>query len=95
VLLLDFVSCIETEWDTIRRILETPNGDRCRMGVSHNNMIPNTDRDKPLSRSLVVDDEPDDAQVLNLRLVNYGFLVDALFTNAKELLQKFKSNPPG
>ena len=33
-------------------------------------------------------------QVLKLTLVNYGFLVDA-FTNAKEALQKFKSNPQG
>ena len=57
-------------------------------------MIPNTDRDKPLSRLLVVDDDPDNAQVLKLSLVNYGFLVDA-FTNAKEALQKFKSNPQG
>lgn len=55
-------------------------------------MITNTDRDKPLSRLLVVDDDPDNAQVLSL--VNYGFLVDA-FTNAKEALQKFKSNPQG
>ncbi len=57
-------------------------------------MITNTDRDKPLSRLLVVDDDPDNAKVLKLSLVNYGFLVDA-FTNAKEALQKFKSNPHG
>lgn len=57
-------------------------------------MITNTDRDKPLSRLLVIDDDPDNAQVLKLTLVNYGFLVDA-FTNAKEALQKFKSNPQG
>jgi DNA-binding NtrC family response regulator len=52
----------------------------------------NTDRDKPLSRLLVVDDDPDNASVLKLILVNNGFLVDA-FTNAEEALQKFKSNP--
>ena len=52
----------------------------------------NTDRDKPLSRLLVVDDDPDNASVLKLILVNDGFLVDA-FTNAEEALQKFKSNP--
>jgi two-component system cell cycle sensor histidine kinase/response regulator CckA len=57
-------------------------------------MIPNMDRDNLLSKLLVVDDDPDNAQVLKLSLVNYGFLVDA-FTNAKEALQKFKSNPQG
>ena len=57
-------------------------------------MITNTDRDKPLSRLLVVDDDLDNAQVLKLNLVNYGFLVDA-FSSPKEALQKFKSNPQG
>jgi DNA-binding response OmpR family regulator len=57
-----------------------------------NNMISNTDKDKPLSRLLVVDDDPDNAEAIRLCLVNYGFLVDA-FTNAEEALQKFKSNP--
>lgn len=41
---------------------------------------------------LVVDDDPDNAEVIRFCLVNYGFLVDA-FTNAEEALQKFKSNP--
>ena len=55
----------------------------------------NTDKDKPLLvRLLVVDDDPDNTEVLKLILVNYGFLVDA-FTNAEEALQKFKSNPQG
>ena len=63
-------------------------------GSHRNNMIKNTDRDKPLSTLLVVDDDPDNSQVLKLSIVNYGFLVDA-FTNAKEALQKFKSNPRG
>ena len=57
-------------------------------------MITNTDRDKPLSRLLVVDDEVDNAQVLKLSLVNYGFLVDA-FSSPQEALQKFKSNSQG
>jgi CheY-like chemotaxis protein len=55
-------------------------------------MISNTDKDKPLSRLLVVDDDSDNAEVIRFCLVNYGFLVDA-FTNAEEALQKFKSNP--
>ena len=43
----------------------------------------NTDKDKPLLvRLLVVDDDPDNTEVLKLILVNYGFLVDA-FTNAE------------
>ncbi len=57
-------------------------------------MITDTERDKPLARLLVVDDDSDNAHVLKLSLVNYGFLVDA-FTNAEEALQKFKSNPQG
>jgi CheY-like chemotaxis protein len=55
-------------------------------------MISNTDKIKPLSRLLVVDDDPDNAEVIRFCIVNYGFLVDA-FTNAEEALQKFKSNP--
>jgi CheY-like chemotaxis protein len=55
-------------------------------------MISSTDKDKPLSRLLVVDDDPDNAEVIRFCLVNYGFLVDA-FTNPEEALQRFKSNP--
>jgi len=55
-------------------------------------MISNTDKDKPLSRLLVVDDDPDNTEVIRFCLVNYGFLVDA-FTNPEEALQSFKSNP--
>ncbi|MDQ3835329.1 MAG: response regulator [Thermoproteota archaeon] len=55
-------------------------------------MIANTHKYKSPSRLLVVDDDPDNAEVIRLCLVNYGFLVDA-FTNAEEALQKFKSNP--
>jgi CheY-like chemotaxis protein len=52
----------------------------------------NTDKDKQqLTRLLVVDDDPDNAQVIKLGLHKYGFLVDA-FTNPKEALQKFTSN---
>jgi CheY-like chemotaxis protein len=54
-------------------------------------VITNTDKDRPLARLLVVDDDPDNAQVIKLGLINYGFLVDA-YTNPEEALQKFKSN---
>jgi two-component system, cell cycle sensor histidine kinase and response regulator CckA len=54
-------------------------------------VITNTDKDRPLARLLVVDDDPDNAQVIKLGLINYGFLVDA-FTNPEEALRKFKSN---
>lgn len=56
------------------------------------NLIVNPHKSKPLFRLLVIDDDPDNAEVIRLCLVNYGFLVDA-FTNAKEALQIFKSNP--
>jgi DNA-binding NtrC family response regulator len=55
-------------------------------------MIANRDNDKPLARLLVVDDDSDNAEVLKLGLLNYGFLVDA-FTNPEDALQNFKSNP--
>ncbi len=55
-------------------------------------MTANTDKkDKPLSRLLVVDDDPDTVLALDIGLLDYGFLVDA-FTNPEEALQKFKSN---
>jgi len=60
-----------------------------------NNVVVNTDqKDKPPARLLVVDDDPDNAEVIRFCLVNYGFLVDA-FTNPEEALQWFKSNPQG
>ena len=55
-------------------------------------MTANTDKDKPLAKLLVVDDDPDTILALKIGLINYGFLVDA-FTNPEEALQKFKSNP--
>ena len=55
-------------------------------------MTANTDKDKPLAKLLVVDDDPDTILALKIGLINYGFLVDA-FTNPGEALQKFKSNP--
>jgi DNA-binding response OmpR family regulator len=55
-------------------------------------MIANRDNDKPLARLLVVDDDSDNAEVLKLGLLHYGFLVDA-FTNPEDALHSFKSNP--
>ena len=54
-------------------------------------MTANTDKDKPLAKLLVVDDDPDTILALKIGLINYGFLVDE-FTNPEEALQKFKSN---
>jgi two-component system, cell cycle sensor histidine kinase and response regulator CckA len=55
-------------------------------------VITNTDnKDKPQARLLVVDDDPDNAQVIKLGLLKCGFLVDA-YTNPEEALQEFKSN---
>jgi DNA-binding NtrC family response regulator len=51
----------------------------------------NNSGDKPQTRLLVVDDEPDIVHVLKLGLQQNGFLVDA-FTNPEEALQSFKSN---
>ena len=47
--------------------------------------------DKPLATLLVVDDEPDTAQILKLGLLKNRFLVSA-FTNPEEALQNFQSN---
>jgi DNA-binding response OmpR family regulator len=56
------------------------------------NVIANTDnKDKPLARLLVVDDDPDTILALKIGLLDYGFLVDG-FTNPQEALQSFKAN---
>jgi DNA-binding response OmpR family regulator len=56
------------------------------------NVIANTDnKDKPLARLLVVDDDPDTILALKIGLLDFGFLVDA-FTNPQDALQSFKSN---
>jgi DNA-binding NtrC family response regulator len=49
------------------------------------------DIDKPLAKLLLVDDDPDIAQVLKMGLIRKGFLVNS-FTNPEEALQSFKSN---
>ncbi len=51
----------------------------------------NEDKDRPLAKLLVVDDEPDIVHVLKQGLLKNGFLVSA-FTNPEEALQNFKSN---
>jgi DNA-binding NtrC family response regulator len=47
--------------------------------------------DKPLANLLIVDDDPDIAQVLKQGFLENGFLVSA-FTNPEEALQNFQSN---
>ena len=47
--------------------------------------------DKPLANLLIVDDDPDIAQVLKQGFLKNGFLVSA-FTNPEEALQNFQSN---
>ena len=48
-------------------------------------------KDKPMARLLIVDDDSDTILALRISLADYGFLVDA-FTNPEEALQRFKSN---
>ena len=55
-------------------------------------MVANTEnKDNPLARLLVVDDDPDTILALKIGLLDYGFFVDA-FTNPQEALQSFKAN---
>jgi CheY-like chemotaxis protein len=55
-------------------------------------VIANTEnKDNPLARLLVVDDDPDTILALKIGLLDYGFLVDA-FTNPQEALQSFKTH---
>lgn len=51
----------------------------------------NNNKDKPLARLIVVDDDPDLAQVFSRGLLMNGFLVD-VFTNPEEALQNLQSN---
>ena len=51
----------------------------------------NENKDKPIAKLLVVDDDPDRAYVLKQGLLKNRFLVSA-FTNPEEALQSFKSN---
>jgi CheY-like chemotaxis protein len=51
----------------------------------------NDNKDKPLARLIVVEDDPDLAQVFRLGLLMNRFLVD-VFTNPEEALQNLQSN---
>jgi DNA-binding NtrC family response regulator len=51
----------------------------------------NNNKDKPLARLIVVEDDPDLAQVFRLGLLMNRFLVD-VFTNPEEALQNLQSN---
>jgi CheY-like chemotaxis protein len=51
----------------------------------------NDNKDKPLARLIVVEDDPDLAQVFRAGLLMNGFLVD-VFTNPEEALQNLQSN---
>jgi DNA-binding NtrC family response regulator len=51
----------------------------------------NENKDKPIAKLLIVDDDPDIVHVLKQGLLKNGFLVSA-FTNPEEALQSFKSN---
>jgi CheY-like chemotaxis protein len=51
----------------------------------------NNNKDKSLARLIVVDDDPDLAQVFTGGLLMNGFLVDT-FTNPEEALQNLRSN---
>jgi DNA-binding NtrC family response regulator len=59
------------------------------MKASHHNN--NDNKDKPLARLLVVDDDPDISQIFEVGLLMNGFLVD-VFTNPEEALQNLQSN---
>ncbi len=52
----------------------------------------NENKDKPIAKLLIVDDDPDIAHVLKLSLLKNGFAVNA-FTSPEEALQNFQSNP--
>jgi CheY-like chemotaxis protein len=59
--------------------------------ASHDDDDNNNNKDKPLARLIVVEDDPDLAQVFRAGLLMNGFLVDA-FTNPEEALQNLQSN---
>jgi two-component system, cell cycle response regulator CpdR len=59
--------------------------------ASHHDVDNNNNKDNPLARVIVVEDDPDLAQVYRVGLLMNGFLVDA-FTNPEEALQNLQSN---
>lgn len=60
-------------------------------GLNHNRSNEDNKDVKPLANLLIVDDDPDIAQVLKQGFLKNGFLVSA-FTNPEEALQNFQSN---
>ncbi len=70
------------------------NNDKHHNNKSLNNQLKegsNENKDKPIAKLLIVDDDPDIAHVLKQGLLKKRFLVSA-FTNPEEALQSFKSN---
>jgi CheY-like chemotaxis protein len=57
----------------------------------HDDNNNNNNKDDPLARVIVVEDDPDLAQVFRVGLLMNGFLVDA-FTNPEEALQNLQYN---
>ena len=57
----------------------------------HDDNNNDNNKDKPLARLIVVEDDPDLAQVFRAGLLMNGFLVD-VFTNPEEALQNLQSN---
>jgi CheY-like chemotaxis protein len=60
-------------------------------GFRGDNKDKSKDKDGPIAKLLIVDDDQDIVYVLKHGLAKNKFLVDA-FTNAEEALQKFQSN---
>jgi DNA-binding NtrC family response regulator len=60
-------------------------------GLNRNRSNEDNKDDKLLANLLIVDDDPDIAQVLKQGFLKNGFLVSA-FTNPEEALQNFQSN---
>ncbi len=64
---------------------------RTRAGHHDDEDYTNNNKDNPLARLVVVEDDPDLAQVFRAGLLMNGFLVD-VFTNPEEALQNLQSN---
>lgn len=79
--------------DAVANLGQSKNGSLTeRIKANQNNDDDDNNKDNPLARLLIVDDDPDIAEVLKLCLLNENrFLVDA-FTNPEEALRHFQSN---
>jgi DNA-binding NtrC family response regulator len=67
------------------------NKNKYNEGLNQNLSNEDNKDDKPLANLLIVDDDPDIAQVLKQGFLKNNFLVSA-FTNPEEALQNFQSN---